>query len=36
MAKSKYNAKYIKYGFSYIEDKRGQKPQCVLCSEVLP
>ena len=35
MAKRKYDTEYIKYGFSYIEDKKGQKPQCVLCSEVL-
>lgn len=35
MAKRKYDKEYIKYGFSYIEFKSGQKPQCVVCSEVL-
>lgn len=35
MAKRKYDPNYLKNGFSYIEDKNGQKPQCVLCSEVL-
>uniref|UniRef100_UPI003AAEA413 protein FAM200B-like n=1 Tax=Centroberyx gerrardi TaxID=166262 RepID=UPI003AAEA413 len=36
MAKRQYDTDYIKYGFSYIEDKReGPKSQCVVCSEVL-
>uniref|UniRef100_A0A674N592 Uncharacterized protein n=1 Tax=Takifugu rubripes TaxID=31033 RepID=A0A674N592_TAKRU len=35
MAKCRYNEEYMRYGFSYLEDKGGQKPQCVLCSEVL-
>ena len=34
MVKHKYNSEYMKYGFSYTEVNRGQKPQCVLCSEV--
>lgn len=25
----------IKRSFTYIEDRQGQKPQCVVCSEVL-
>lgn len=35
MAKRKYDPVYLKCGFSYIEDNKGQKPQCVICSEVL-
>ena len=35
MAKRKYDTECMKYGFSYIEDNRGQKPQCVLWSKVL-
>lgn len=35
MAKRKYDSEYIKHGFSYIEDKGVQKPQCILCCEVL-
>ncbi|XP_062860404.1 protein FAM200B-like [Trichomycterus rosablanca] len=35
MAKRKYNPEYLKCGFSFIEDKHGQKPQCVICNEVL-
>ena len=27
MAKRRYDIDYIKYGFSYIEDKRGERPQ---------
>ena len=26
---------YVKYGFPCIEDKKGPKPQCVVCSEVI-
>ena len=29
MAKCKYDREYLKCGFSYTEDKKGQKPQCV-------
>ena len=35
MAKCKCDPEYVKYGFPYIEDKKGPKPQCVVCSEVL-
>ena len=28
MAKRRYDIDYIKYGFFYIEDKRGERPQC--------
>ena len=35
MAKRKYDPEYLKCGFSYIADKKEQKPQCVICSEVL-
>lgn len=35
MAKRKYDPVYLKSGFSFIEDNKGQKPQCVICSEVL-
>ena len=27
VAKRRYDIDYIKYGFSYIEDKRGERPQ---------
>ncbi|XP_049323296.1 protein FAM200B-like [Astyanax mexicanus] len=35
MPKRKYSPEYLKCGFSFIEDKQGQKPQCVICNEVL-
>ena len=35
MMKRKYDLEYLKCAFSYIEDKKGQKPQCVICSEML-
>jgi len=35
MPKREYNPAYLKCGFSFIEDKHGQKPQCVFCNEVL-
>ena len=35
MAKRRYDPVYLKCGFSYIEDNKGQKPQCVICNEVL-
>jgi len=28
MAKHRYDIEYKKYGFSYIEDKRVERPQC--------
>lgn len=34
MAKRKHDTDYLAYGFCYIENKGGQKSQCVLCSEV--
>ena len=33
--KRRYDITYIKYVFSFIVDKMGERPQCVLCSEVL-
>lgn len=35
MAKHKYDSEYMKCGLSYIKDRREQKPQCVLYSDVL-
>lgn len=35
MANPKYDPRYLKCGFSFIEDNTGQKPQCVICSGVL-
>ena len=35
MAKRKYNPVYLKCRFSFIEDNKGPKPQCVICREVL-
>ena len=35
MAKCKYDPVYLKCRFLFIEDNKGQKPQCVICSEVL-
>lgn len=35
MVKRRYDEDYMRYGFSYIEDQGGQKPQSILCSEVL-
>ena len=32
MAERKYDPEYLKCGFSYIKDKKEQKPQCVICS----
>ena len=33
--KRKYNDSYIEYGFSYINTAGEEKPQCVICYEVL-
>lgn len=35
MVKRKYDLDYVKYGFTYIDDKNEHKPRCVLCSEIL-
>lgn len=33
MTTSKYQPECLKCGFRFIEDKRGQKPQRVICTE---
>lgn len=34
MVKHKYDPKYVKYGFTYIDNKKGLKFKCVVRSEV--
>ena len=33
--KRKYNAEYIRYGFTWCDNKETLKPQCVVCGEQL-
>ena len=33
--KRKYNAKYIRYGFTWCDNEKAPKPQCVVCEEQL-
>lgn len=32
MTKCKYVTEYFQLGFTYTEDRQGQKSQCVVCS----
>ena len=33
--KRKYNAEYIRYGFTWCDNEEAPKPQCVVCGEQL-
>ena len=35
VAKRKYNAEYIRYGFIWCDNEEAPKPQCVVCEEQL-
>ena len=33
--KSKYSEEFLKYGFNFIVVARIEKPQCVICNEIM-